>query len=130
MFNCAKVQFFYLVWRTLEVIASETTALRAYPSHRFAAGPSRSQAHGRPWFLKLLPLKFCSFGDINTYLNIKRYFTNPSPPTKKKRPLGRLFFVGEDGFEPPKSRDSRFTVCPIWPLWNSPSLKPVLITCL
>ena len=28
--------------------------------------------------------------------------------------------VGEDGFEPPKSRDSRFTVCPIWPLWNSP----------
>ena len=22
-----------------------------YPSHRFAAGPSRSQAHGRPWFL-------------------------------------------------------------------------------
>ena len=32
-------------------------------------------------------------------------------------------FVGEDGFEPPKSRDSRFTVCPIWPLWNSPSLS-------
>ncbi len=26
-------------------------------------------------------------------------------------------FVGGDGFEPPKSKDSRFTVCPIWPLW-------------
>ena len=34
------------------------------------------------------------------------------------------FCVGEDGFEPPKSRDSRFTVCPIWPLWNSPVSRP------
>ena len=84
MFNCAKVQFFYLVLRTLEVIASETTALRAYPSHAYGAGPSRSQAHGRPWFLKLLPLKFCSFGNLNTYLIFKWYFTNPSPPTKRR----------------------------------------------
>ncbi len=29
-------------------------------------------------------------------------------------------FVGADGFEPPKSKDSRFTVCPIWPLWKLP----------
>ena len=28
--------------------------------------------------------------------------------------------VGEDGFEPPKAYASRFTVCPIWPLWYSP----------
>ena len=28
--------------------------------------------------------------------------------------------VGADGFEPPKSKDSRFTVCPIWPLWKTP----------
>ena len=28
--------------------------------------------------------------------------------------------VGKDGFEPPKSKDSRFTVCPIWPLWYLP----------
>ena len=28
--------------------------------------------------------------------------------------------VGSDGFEPPKSKDSRFTVCPIWPLWKLP----------
>ena len=26
-------------------------------------------------------------------------------------------FVGSDGFEPPKAKASRFTVCPIWPLW-------------
>ena len=29
--------------------------------------------------------------------------------------------VGEDGFEPPKVKTSRFTVCPIWPLWYSPN---------
>ncbi|GEM_PF-4667419 len=29
--------------------------------------------------------------------------------------------VGADGFEPPKLKSSRFTVCPIWPLWNTPS---------
>ncbi len=37
--------------------------------------------------------------------------------------LKRTFFhlsVGEDGFEPPKAYASRFTVCPIWPLWYSP----------
>ena len=28
--------------------------------------------------------------------------------------------VGTDGFEPPKVKTSRFTVCPIWPLWNMP----------
>ena len=28
--------------------------------------------------------------------------------------------VGADGFEPPKVSTSRFTVCPIWPLWNTP----------
>ena len=31
--------------------------------------------------------------------------------------------VGADGFEPPKSKDSRFTVCPIWPLWKTPIFK-------
>ena len=31
--------------------------------------------------------------------------------------------MGADGFEPPKSKDSRFTVCPIWPLWKTPVSK-------
>ena len=30
--------------------------------------------------------------------------------------------VGRDGFEPPKVKTSRFTVCPIWPLWYLPGL--------
>ena len=42
---------------------------------------------------------------------------------KKKRKIAAsietAILVEEGGFEPPKSKDSRFTVCPIWPLWNS-----------
>ena len=40
---------------------------------------------------------------------------------KKARKLVGLV-VGEDGFEPPKVKTSRFTVCPIWPLWYSPKI--------
>ena len=42
---------------------------------------------------------------------------------------GPHFHVGADGFEPPKSRDSRFTVCPIWPLWNTPFVILSLFQC-
>ena len=31
-----------------------------------------------------------------------------------------ILCVGKDGFEPPKAKASRFTVCPIWPLWYLP----------
>ena len=37
-----------------------------------------------------------------------------------------VFLVGKDGFEPPKAYASRFTVCPIWPLWYLP--KPLLLS--
>ena len=40
---------------------------------------------------------------------------------KHRRNLLCFILVGADGFEPPKSKDSRFTVCPIWPLWKTPS---------
>ena len=41
----------------------------------------------------------------------------------KKNKDAICFLVGADGFEPPKSKDSRFTVCPIWPLWKTPIFK-------
>ena len=31
-----------------------------------------------------------------------------------------LYLVGEDGFGPSKLNSNRFTVCPLWPLGNSP----------
>ena len=32
----------------------------------------------------------------------------------------RMHVVGRAGFEPAKSKDNRFTVCPSWPLWYLP----------
>ena len=34
----------------------------------------------------------------------------------------QIGFVGRSGFEPLKSKDSGFTVRPIWPLWNLPEV--------
>ena len=34
-----------------------------------------------------------------------------------------VVIVGREGFEPPKSKDSRFTVCPRWPLEYLPKLN-------
>ena len=51
---------------------------------------------------------------------------------QKTKDLSSLKNVGKDGFEPPKSKDSRFTVCPIWPLWYLPfcTLKSISILSL
>ena len=67
---------------------------------------------------------------IANYLAIRilsksgRRGSNPRPSAWKANALSTellpQFFVGKDGFEPPKSKDSRFTVCPIWPLWYLP----------
>ena len=40
--------------------------------------------------------------------------------------------VGAGGFEPPKLKSSRFTVCPHWPLGNTPRFcsRPCRTTCL
>ena len=52
------------------------------------------------------------------------YQSQPSPSAMpagghhwKSCNSNRHFLVGSDGFEPPKAYASRFTVCPIWPLW-------------
>ena len=79
---------------------------------------------------------------IANYLTIRilsksgRRGSNPRPSAWKANALSTellpQFFVGKDGFEPPKSKDSRFTVCPIWPLWYLPfcTLKSISILSL
>ena len=43
-----------------------------------------------------------------------------------------VFLVGAGGFEPPKLKSSRFTVCPHWPLGNTPIsyLQSSLTACI
>ena len=53
--------------------------------------------------------------------------------TKLQYPVRILeFLVGAGGFEPPKLKSSRFTVCPHWPLGNTPIfyLQSSLTACI
>ena len=50
----------------------------------------------------------------------KYYFNYPFLKIKNRHAETCRFLVGEDGFEPSKRRRNRFTVCPLWPLGNSP----------
>ena len=63
--------------------------------------------------------------DFSSRKNLAQVLASPSCKCKhslvlQKLPQNISACVGADGFEPPKSKDSRFTVCPIWPLWNTP----------
>ena len=42
---------------------------------------------------------------------------------ERNEQVALLPVVEEGGFEPPKQLCNRFTVCPIWPLWNSSVLS-------
>ena len=71
----------------------------------------------------------CNFSSYDSILSGRRG-SNPPPEAWKATALPNellpLIFlckkVGADGFEPPKTYVSRFTVCPIWPLWYTPFL--------
>jgi hypothetical protein len=58
---------------------------------------------------------------------IKHHKACANKELKKQKPIGTkanqllaIYVVGRSGFEPLKSKDSGFTVRPIWPLWNLP----------
>gem|GEM_PF-1251172 len=50
----------------------------------------------------------------------KNFFQQKKQQTDHSRLLLAFVEVGSGGFEPPKSKDSGFTVRPIWPLWKLP----------
>ena len=58
-------------------------------------------------------------------LNVRFHGLRENSTFQSKSPIVFAFglLVGEDGFEPPKVKTSRFTVCPIWPLWYSPKIR-------
>ncbi len=56
------------------------------------------------------------------------HLTLTEPQKKNQSGYDRFFFlVEEGGFGPPKSKDNRFTVCPLWPLGNSSILLELVI---
>ena len=65
---------------------------------------------------------------LSDFYESGRRGSNPRPSAWKANALSTellphlivFYVVGKDGFEPPKAKASRFTVCPIWPLWYLP----------
>ena len=47
-------------------------------------------------------------------------FTHIQNKKLQRSSYAEAFLVGAGGFEPPKLKSSRFTVCPHWPLGNTP----------
>ena len=47
-------------------------------------------------------------------------FTRTQNKKLQRSSYVEAFLVGAGGFEPPKLKSSRFTVCPHWPLGNTP----------
>ena len=58
------------------------------------------------------------------FLRLRRRAVLISSSQAKSMTLRRIgegsYLVGEDGFGPSKLNSNRFTVCPLWPLGNSP----------
>ena len=88
------------------------------------------------WTIKKREILMANCLTIRILSKSGRRGSNPRPSAWKANALSTellpQFFVGKDGFEPPKSKDSRFTVCPIWPLWYLPfcTLKSISILSL
>ena len=86
------------------------------------------------WTIKKQEILIANYLTIRILSKSGRRGSNPRPSAwkanalstellpQKTKDLSSLKNVGKDGFEPPKSKDSRFTVCPIWPLWYLPNL--------
>ncbi len=72
------------------------------------------------WKAIALPIELLPHVMFKTFQvqNVQRY--TPLEPLNLLNLLNFKRTVGRSGFEPLKSKDSGFTVRPIWPLWNLP----------
>ena len=83
---------------------------RVLPTTQSAAATRRCGRFGEPCFC-------CA--------KMVRLSTRP----KQKQTIKKMVcfcLVGEGGFGPPKLKSNRFTVCPLWPLGNSPIMELVM----
>ena len=99
-------------------------------SGRRGSNPRPSAWKANALSTELLPQNSLNFTALSgcTRHNQKQVFASALVGTTipRFRRINLHCFVGKDGFEPPKAYASRFTVCPIWPLWYLP--KPLCIT--
>ena len=101
-----------------------TIVIATGPCGPYKSGRRGSNSRPSAWkadalSTELLPQKH-SASETSLLLLLLFQLLLSKPPAfgKIRTPTGLL--VGRDGFEPPKAYASRFTVCPIWPLWYLP----------
>ncbi len=60
--------------------------------------------------------------DVAEYMNFSKPSVSRAVGILKQGgyTFNAVLMVGEGGFGPPKLKSNRFTVCPLWPLGNSP----------
>ena len=95
------------IFRTLRAFSGKS---RVLPTTQSAAAVRRCGCFGEPCFC-------CA--------KMVRLSTRP----KQKQTIKKMVcfcLVGEGGFGPPKLKSNRFTVCPLWPLGNSPIMELVM----
>ena len=95
------------IFRTLRAFSGKS---RVLPTTQSAAAARRCGCFGEPCFC-------CA----------KMVRLSDSSQTKTDHRMMVCFcLVGEGGFGPPKLKSNRFTVCPLWPLGNSPIMELVM----
>ena len=90
------------------------------PLMRFPQFVACSRLHGRKKFL---------FPPFRRTMFLLRKNGSIIHPPKQKQTIKKMVcfcLVGEGGFGPPKLKSNRFTVCPLWPLGNSPIMELVM----
>ena len=120
----------------IELATSSLPRKRSTPELHWRSLSGRRGSNPRPsaWKADALPTELLPqifFENLRVFrLRLGNVNQFPLHSTCTKTPLFKVkarsvfcrALVGEDGFEPPKVKTSRFTVCPIWPLWYSPKI--------
>ena len=119
----------------IELTTSSLPRKRSTPELHWRSWSGRRGSNPRPsaWKADALPTELLpQFPSKSWFFRLRLGNANEFPllSTCAKTPLFKVkarsvcvgLLVGEDGFEPPKVKTSRFTVCPIWPLWYSPKI--------
>ena len=119
----------------IELVTSSLPRKRSTPELHWRSWSGRRGSNPRPsaWKADALPTELLpQFPSKSWFFRLRLGNANEFPllSTCAKTPLFKVkarsvcvgLLVGEDGFEPPKVKTSRFTVCPIWPLWYSPKI--------
>gem|GEM_PF-286804 len=120
------INFFELLPR-VELGTSSLPRMRSTTELKQQVLSGKRDSNPRPPAWKASALSTELFPQLPEHKVLHCHYTKKfsfSPQDLARIPLIPFWgLVGSDGFEPPKRLRSRFTVCPIWPLWKLPKFS-------